>query len=491
MSTTTAWKRRDYKRACDICGHTWMFSAMRSIGEGKWACPDDAKGLTATQISRHNARARALRVNPVKHPKPTNHIDIYQLEEAQIFNFVTSVSPWNTQADKDNNATKSVQAAAHAAVYLAELLEEDERPEQWMRTARAALATNLTYLLTQQYGAPTGTAASDTTGIYYGGITNGISLSTNVTALSGVAFAKSYQTTGTAAHLDAARRCAQFLRHQQCAWRSSGADRTLLKIEGVAAGVSGAGVITTDYYLADQGAAAWFLSIMSEIQGGSTSYGEASSSYFSSTTLATLEEMIQAVSDFVSTGVPDANEGGALTTGLSATTPRLRYRANTTLTSVLGFWTGGGSSGGSIVTDEWALCLFGLDAADLLGDQVTAAYDFLMGMTANPANAVTTQNESVLLASAQGTYSPLVAPAVSVETTGTETTGTYYSWSAAAWLGSIQSRVNPAAFKASKDILSVPRRVDTASIAVRYMGPLGRSGLSYQVANLEELVAVP
>jgi hypothetical protein len=230
---------------------------------------------------------------------------------------------------------------------------------------------------------------------------------------------------------------------------------------------------------------------MAAIQGGSTAYGEASSTYFTGVTTATLTEMIQFISDYISIGVADSSQSGAVIVGLSATTPRLRYRANTASATTLGLWTGGGDSGNSILTDQWALCLFGLDYAGILSTQVTAAYNFLASMTANPANAVTTQNRAVLLAGVQGTYNPLVAPAVSVETTSIETTGTYYSWSAAAWLAPIQHRLSPAAFKASKDILSVPRRVDTASIAVKYMGPLGRSGLSYQVANLVDEVASP
>jgi hypothetical protein len=503
MSTTTPWKRRDYKRACSICSHTWMFSKMRAIGQGRWACPDDAEGLTAEQISRHNAHARALKVRPVKHPLPATHTDIYQLEEAQIFNFVTSVAPYNTQADKDNNGTKSAQAAARAAIYLADILLENTRPAVWLNAAQAALDIQLTYLLTLQYGSPTGPFDDDPTSKTYGGVKDGDDyLITNVTALTGVAFLKSYQILGQMSHLDVAKRCATFIRHQQRAGYSTGSpipyasDQTLYAdsayvVPGVAAGVDIASTgILPDYYLSDQGACAWFISLLSSIVGASTTFGETSTARFTGSTLATLAQMLADIVSFLTTGARDTTASGALVVGLSTTTPKLYYRASTLLFGTRSFWSLAGADAASILTDQWALCLFGLNAAGVLSAEVTALYNYLMAMTSNVANVQTSLSKAGMLANLLGAYDPTVAPAVSVTGT-TESTGSVYSWSAAAWLAAIASVRTPAAFKRSKDILSVPRRISTTSYEVKYMGPLGRAGLSFQVAGLTQQVAVP
>lgn len=495
MATDSGWKRRDYLRVCSICGHRYHFAKLRYIGELKWACPDDYRGLTATQISRHNARARPLTVKAVKHPKPVASIDIYQLEEAQIFNFVTSVAPWNTRADKDNGAAKSTTSAARAGIYVSEILLENLRPATWLDTAASCLALCCTYLLTQQYGSPTGPAAADATGVLYGGILDGGVLASGTTALAGVAFLHSWAVSGNANHLQAAMHCATFLRHQQCAWQSSAGDQTqynggVYQLQGVAQGASTAGSISNQYNLSDNGAAIWFLTLLGQVLGTGTTFGEASSTYFTGITTASIATMISNCSTFLSVGAQDTTRGGAAITGLSATTPALHYLAQSPATPSVGFWQGAGASLTSVLTDQWALAMFGLNFAGLLTAQVTTVYNYLMSMTPNPANSPTGLSTATLLQGQKGVYKPTVAPAVSVETS-TETAGTYYSWSAVAWLAPIQKSLNPAAFKTSKDALSKPRRVNAFDIDVRYMGPLSRSGLSFQVANLTADVATP
>ncbi len=492
MAIDSGWKRRDYLRTCDICGARWKFSKLRPIGEMKFACPDDYKGLTATQISRHNARARPLIVRPVKFPKPVASLDIYQLEEAQIFNYVALNAPWLTQADRDNNAAKSTQAAARAGVYMGDILVENRRPAVWLNTAARTLATCVTYLLTQQYGSPTGTAATDTTGVLHGGVLDGGILSSVTTAIAGVAFLRSYATTGNGDHLQAAKRCAIFLRHQQCAWQSSSGDQTqygggVYQLKAVAEGALTAGSISNRYNVADQGAAIWFFTELANVIGDATVYGEASSTYFTGDTRATLAVMVQNCSDFLSIG---ALTTAGLVTGLSPATPALYYVASTSGSPGFSIWYASGVLLTSVLSDHWALALFGLNFAGLLTTHVNAIYDYLLAMSPNAANSATGLSDAQLLASAKGTYEPAIAPAVSIEAT-TETTGTYYSWSAAAWLAPIQSGRDPAAFKVTKDTLSRPRRVGTFSQEVRYMGPLSRSGLSFQVAGLAASVATP
>jgi hypothetical protein len=93
MDTAAGYKRHDPLRVCDICGVVFHKSKLRRIGPLKWACPDDAKGLTAEQIDRHNAKARPLIVRPVKHAKGPSETSVYQVHEADIFNLLTGYEP--------------------------------------------------------------------------------------------------------------------------------------------------------------------------------------------------------------------------------------------------------------------------------------------------------------------------------------------------------------------------------------------------------------
>lgn len=486
-------------RVCNICGHRWKFSKLRYIGEMKYACPDDYQGLTATQISRHNARARPLTVKAVKHPKPDGRIDIYGLEEAQIFNFITRVAPYATQADKDNGAAKSPEAAARAANYLGDLITENLRPLTWIRAAQTTLNTCVAYLRSQQYGDSTGPSpGADATSILYGGIIEGTNLRSSTAIRAGIAFCQSYLTTGSMDSLLAAKRVATFLRHQQCAGQSTSADQTyygtgVLTINAVGAGSTTSPLLISQYNLADNGAACWFFTLLGSIIGMGTSFGEVSSTYFSGSTVATLQQMTQSCSDFISLGARDTSTG-ALLVGLSATTPRLAYFPGTFATQVNGAWAAASGPLGAntaLLCDQWAECLLGLSKADLLPDQSKAAWKYLMSMSSNVANRTTAdESEANILAGIQGTYDPTICPAISVDvqgatgsllTTPTDSTGTCYDWSAGGRLAPLQSVLDPANYKRAKDTLSVPRRLNAFDITTFYMGPMVYTGLSFQV----------
>ena len=88
MSTNRPYQRKDNLRACSICGVQWHFSKMRYIGQNRWACPDDAEGLTAEQISAHNAKVRPLLIKQFKRPLITGEVPDYRVQEGTAFNFV-------------------------------------------------------------------------------------------------------------------------------------------------------------------------------------------------------------------------------------------------------------------------------------------------------------------------------------------------------------------------------------------------------------------
>lgn len=225
MATDTGYAKRDYLRVCDICGHRWHRSKLKPIGEMRLACPDDYKGLTAEQISRHNANARPLVVKAVKNPKPDGFVDIYQQAEARIFNLLVNepvtypdvsryedphyvsagfatayaagrlrgtrrgVAPqdqWqisgargaplgeeqSPEDDGTDPAEATIMSAAETMRYLYELIVDDRRPRQWIRDSTRKFTELADFLLTRQFGSPSANAylsgAAATTARYGG-----------------------------------------------------------------------------------------------------------------------------------------------------------------------------------------------------------------------------------------------------------------------------------------------------------------------------------
>lgn len=499
VATDTGWKRRDYLRVCSICGHRWKFSKLRYIGELKWACPDDWQGLTATQISRHNARAKPLTVKAVKHPKPVGAIDIYQLEEAQIFNFVTSTAPFDSPA----MSTKSSPTAGAAGIYLANVIIENKRPTAWMATARVSLKVCCDYILSLQYGSPTGPSPSMTVSdVRYGGVTAAGVMSLTDVVYAAPAMVLGYTVLGDARYLDAADRFATFARNMQCAdLAATAVTRIVYPASGSPYHTGGfidtisdpTGTILPRQFIS-YGYFLYFLALLAGVRGMGATYGTSTSAYFSSSTIASISTIMAELASFLTVGAFDSRTG-TKDAGLSSTTPRQSYDPYTAAGTGTGQWhmsnlAAPGSGGTTLVLDEWSNALFGLNAAGLKAAEVATVYSWLMGFSSNPSNQAGTISTKTLRAGSRGTYDPTLAIANSVTVLTSagalrsppiDTSGTTYSWDGAGVLAAIQSASNPAAFQRAKDTLSIPRRRDTASIETRYMGPRGTSGLSFQV----------
>lgn len=484
MSTTSGWKRHDYKRVCDICGHPFKFSQLTPIGELKWACSDDYKGLTAIQISRHNARARPLRVRPVKHPKPLNSIDTYQLEEATIFNFIMKTAP----ADTPDGAS-DISAAAQAARYLGNIVAEGKRPAAWTTPALAKVVTLCDYLLTRQFGSPTGAnpagAVSDSR---YGGLVDPVTLgyAAYQAGLAGSAWIVAYGFTGNANYLLAADRAAMFCRAMQCSDLFVTNHKVVFPLGGGAyhtggltSAIDGNALVTGDLqYPVHAGIVLRFLTQLMVLRGASHQYGVASSADFSASTIATLGTMQSELAGFLSVGVHDATTG-TIIAGLSTASPADYYDPFISAGTGAGSWH---VATRAIV--NWAWPIYALDQAGLGGTAPRTAYDYAMTFTSNPANRVTSPSESVLLAGRNGTYDPTYTVASDCNNaTKTESTNAYYDWDWFGLLASVQSKWYPAAFKRAKDALSIPRRLNTKSIDVKYIGLNTNCGLSFQVAQ--------
>jgi len=228
MGTSDDYRRKDPRRACDICGHEWHFSDLRYIGQNRWACPDDADGLTAEQIDAHNKRVRPLRIKPVKHPRPMTQNSDCLIDEARIFRLVIDfgTTAIGVSANGGLIAPETVPegapvSAAFSALYLAGIVDEDERPVSWIDAARVKLREAGDLLRRLQCGDPTSRFASRTIDdARYGALPSGPGPAVwraDNTALAGLALLRCYRILGDQAYLDAAVRCGHAMRnHQRC-----------------------------------------------------------------------------------------------------------------------------------------------------------------------------------------------------------------------------------------------------------------------------------
>lgn len=466
-----------------------MFSQLKPIGEMRYACPDDAKGLTANQVSRFNARARPLIVRPRKLAKDYIQTPIYDLAEAQIFNFISQVAP----AGERDGATDAL-SAAWAAIYMADVAIQGKRPQNWMRAARSTVERCLTYLLTRQAGSATGVgllptyASSDPR---YGGLATGTptgdefstaTWSTELTIAAGIAFVKAYAAFGTAGYLQAADRAAWFIRRVQSGNVQVGAYTVLPSgggryyVKGLASGmVDSTATLTANYYLADV-LGLLLLRLLADVKGDGALYGDATATAYFGANQATLATMIDDLTSFAVDGARDANSGGALVPGLS-TSPKTLYQAATNGVGGNAAW----QAISEVTTRDLALALLGVYSANGNTATVSTMMAWLASFSSNEDNRTpATLPEDQLLAGITGTYDPALCPADNLTPAElTEADGALYDWASFGVLSPILAS-NQGQMRTSKDTLSSSVRFSFYDVGNVFLGPIGSSGLTLQ-----------
>lgn len=478
MYTDGGLKPYDYVRICDVCGVRWHKSDLTYIGEFRWACPDDAKGLTAMQIAKYNAKARPLRIRPNKWAKGLAGTPVYQMDEAAVFNYLAATAP------NQNIATPvaSARATAWAALYMAEVIIDGRRPQNWISRATTLLASYLAYLDSVQ-------SIADVTDPRYGGLLEASGYATDTVIAGGLAYLRGYQALGTPGYLTAAKRCATYLRHVQSGdvqvtsytvFPQGGGP---YHVGGVASGVGlVSGLLTNNYLVADV-AALWFLKAL-QIEIGDATFGDAAATAYFGVNAAPLSTMIAELQAFARTGAKDSTESGAYVTGLSTTAPRTTYIAARNGEADPGTWTPLTLIG----SDPICLALRGLYEADPADATVTAMMAWLAAFTSNAANATPVQRESLTFLGTTGTYDPAICPADTLKAAApfTEASGALYSWASLGLLSPILSAANLGTFRVSKDALAKPRQERFGVPDVKYMGVFGKSGLGYQVYGMQD-----
>jgi hypothetical protein len=420
-----------------------MFNDLVAIGELRFACAEDAQGLTANQISKFNARVRPVIVRPRKWAKDYIQTPIYQFPEAAVFNFIAEVAP----AGERDGATNAL-AAAWAAIYMADIVIQEKRPMTWDRTAREVVERCLSYLLTLQ----------TVSGRSYGGglTTDGIATDTTLSVAAGIAFVKGYAATGEPAYLGAADSVAGHIRRLQCGdLKSVGT----IVYPGTSApyrpgGLAESVVIDDDATMSNQYklgnvVALQFMALLQEIRGDMEYSPAAETSGYSADIAAPLSTMIEELTAFAVTGAAVSGETDPVS-GLDVTELRVLYDADQ----------GGGSAAWDGADDgipvrEIALALAGLHHADQAEETITSV---MAALAASPAG------------DADESYDATLCPAtVLSENSPYPSDSELYDWASMGLLSPILS-ATPATFKASKDALSTARRFNSVDVAAKFVG---------------------
>jgi hypothetical protein len=479
------------RAVCSKCGVPYRFpDEIVRLNDGFMYCKRRCLEQTVLTRDRIQAQSRKRReMPPPKFVQAPSYADDYLGAEAHVLSAIINGLATSTDANE----------LGWGGNYLADLILEARRPTQWIIAAKRSLAIACNRLLTLQYGAPTGPAPTVTVErVRYGGFSDGSILSSFVTAAAGLALAKGYQCLGTVTYLDAASRCAHFLRHMQCQDLDNNSQQSTFgggayHVGGFAQGVATSATVawTAKYNIYDA-AGLWFLDVLAGIQGGSTSYGSASSADFTASTVATLDTMIDEATVFLVVGPRDAAFGGEFKTGVSTSYPRAVYLAGPTGTSSWSLTAATAGTTPALVLrgQDIAMALRALSQVGGEDDTVNDVFDWLMTFTANTSNAAPTEDASLLVGNLKGTYDPKVAIATELDVLADdlvtamaqEHVGAAYDWTATALLAPIASVRRPVNFAASKNTLSVPQPSSAGPVPLyKYLAVKGQSGLSLQV----------
>lgn len=284
-------------------------SEMQYVGQNRWFCPDDAPGLTAEQISRHNARVKPLIIRQAKHPRPQTENASYALSEDVCYRTVMDHAGVSEYVDQNGATVLSVQYAssiARSGLYLSDLSADATRPAL-QAPARAKMLVLADQLLELQYGSPTNAVSPNeqADSMLYGALfgPGGIAFSLDA-ELAGKLFLRAYAVAGHTKYLDGADRCANWLRSMQrldacITTRVTNAAGAPLRVGGFAnsirldASIPTIGLaVSAAFGQADMGLS--FLRDLRAVRGGDYQYGLSTITLFDfdAVTNATIDQMI-------------------------------------------------------------------------------------------------------------------------------------------------------------------------------------------------------
>lgn len=400
--TGSGYIKGDYKRACSICGHPWFFKRdMRYIGQNRWACPDDAAGLTAEQIARHNSKVKPLLIRQVKHPLPRVERSDYLMAEAKAFRAVidhaTDAATLGPTGAIVGTTVNAPRVAAWSALYLAGVISDATRPSAWTVQAKTKLAQIVTYLRTRQYGDATGPSPAEaSTSPLYGllSLPGQTTVIPEVTALAGLAFLRAYSVLGDASALTSALLAAAGLRNSQrtdimTAGYTSDAGGGRRYLGGWTNTINTSTKAPSELFNNAGAVAIWFLTELAAIAGGSTVIGSTSAGPdFASAPSGTITQAIsEAVEFYYTAKIPDASTGLPAAM-ISKETPSATFssfmQVVSTGSGLYGFYS---SPNHSLNGDVFSLAVRSLYEYEGYSTRVASMFEWLMSFTIDPTSS--------------------------------------------------------------------------------------------------------
>lgn len=496
MATVPNHHRSSYKRACDLCGHPWPFYKLTYIGQQRWACEDDYRGLTAEQLSRLQMRMRPLLVKPRPHAKLQGEVPQYVGSEAFLFNLICRFGATAASVGYGGYAIggANVREAGSAGIYLAGVLAENKRPLSWMRQALSALMAVGTFMRSTQYGDPSSAHAGEAvSSVLYGGLLTSFgTVDCLSTANGGLTFLALWSLTGDATWLAAADRVAAFLRNQQrsdarATGYSTDSAATRLFVGAWPLFTVAATKVSTYEYDTAYAMALWFCARYRDARGAGQVLGLAApAGDFTSATQGSVQDMIDDAIQFYVTGkFPYAVGGSPNIAPLSATTPQSyalftgpdTFQIHDLGFGLFGFFDGELSSG-----------LRGLYELEGYTPRVAAIFEWLMSFTSNPAWEIPDgANLYDIEADFIGTYDPTVAIAAYLATANGQAQSPTLATNALPYLSLRSTGLLGPLYNASgrdlrtiKDAMAVPRFAPPDRESARMIGFDGICGLSFQ-----------
>lgn len=438
MSEVDGYVPWDPRRLCDTCGDWYRLSHLTRLPGNVWSCNDKCVGeRSAVELSRANASQRPFLYRPVKNAKPEdpNNPDTFEADDGAILNFVARMVAATTRYESVVSGVgapvsgDSIAGMAWAARYLYNVISDDKRSSAFIARAEELLASCADYLLTRQYGSPTGPTAGATA--YNGGVIDpGTTvLVTNDVAVAGQAFLYAYRVFGTAQYIVSARAAAGYLRNVQaigsCAtnFTSRDAPGTVRLYTGSLC--SEVSTSTFVFYSNHQfyPSALVVLEFWNELlttDGDQTVGSDGIVSGFDIDPSQLLSESISDLRACWTNGIEDAD--GVTINGLSSTTPREFFNAYPELkvefsdgTGMWEFADGNASTGTTVTGINFAQALSSLYAYEGASAQVAAIDTWMYAFSSNADYETPDDTSDYTLArSDTGTYDPTMGIATAL-----------------------------------------------------------------------------
>jgi hypothetical protein len=497
MKTGYGIGNKTYLRSCDFCGHQWEFGKLKYVGLGKYSCPPDRKMLTREECARHAARPIPMLVRPRKSPRKTLDVPTYTQDEGYLLGLIQKFATTASVIGPSGAilATADGGSAAECGVYLREMLLEDRRPLTWMASGLKTLKAIGAFLLTKQYGSLTGPSPSEaTSSVLYGGLQNTNPAFPFAEGAAGLTFLGLYDLTGDGQWLEAADRCAWFLRQLQrtdllTANPTVDSAGNPMFVGGWPAAISAAKVPSGFFYTAHAWYL-WFLARYRDVRGAVWSLGTLTATGdFTAAPFATVQQTIDdALAFYVSGKFTYSTTSSTTVAPLSFAAPQ--YLCTPALAARFSLATSGSYFG--VNGCDVAFALRGLYELEGYTDRVAAIFEWLMAFSSNAAFELVDGHDfpallPVVRAGAKGEYDPKVGIAdflalgtAQVATPTLQTNGTsFYSQNATAMLGPVYN-ASGRLLRTWKDAMSIERPLTADRTDVRQLTQYETAGLSFQ-----------